>query len=113
MLVGTSVCSDTGSFAYMRLDTDCCRATATGAQITTNITEFSNNTPVNVSFSGVTNPTAQDVIGLFFQNASADDVLPLKYKWARTSPGYTSTGSGSLTFVLSNQRQNVQFQLFR
>ena len=93
--------------------TECCCAAASSVRITTNITSFSNNSPVNVTFSGVTSPTDQDVVGLFFQNASADDVLPLKYKWARTSPGYTTTGSGSLSFVLSNQRQNVVFQFFR
>ena len=40
-----------------------------------------------------------DVVGLYFADGSADATRPLKYKWARTSPGYTTTGSGSLTYA--------------
>ena len=54
---------------------------------------------------------AADCIGLYFQGSSVDEVLPLKYKWITNSPGANTTGAGSLTFNLLNQRQNLVFRL--
>lgn len=53
---------------------------------------------------------AADCIGLYFQGSSVDQVLPLKYKWITQSPGANTTGAGSLTFNLLNQRQNLVFR---
>ena len=53
---------------------------------------------------------AADSIGLYFQGSSVDQVLPLKYKWITESAGANTTGAGSLTFNLLNQRQNLVFR---
>ena len=51
---------------------------------------------VQVSWSGVPNPTVADVIALYVpSNANITDLVPAKYQWANQSPGYLS-GSGSL-----------------
>lgn len=77
-----------------------------------NTTSISNRQWINVSWSGVAAPTVQDCIGLYFQGSSVDQVLPLKYKWITQSPGANTTGAGSLTFNLLNQRQNLVFRYF-
>ena len=58
---------------------------------------------VQVSWSGVPNPTAADAVALVIPTSYAPDcdlhnTVPLKYRWAlQTNPNYLSTGSGSTT----------------
>ena len=58
---------------------------------------------VQVSWSGVPNPTAADAVALVIPTSYAPDcdlhnTVPLKYRWAlQTNPDYLSTGNGSTT----------------
>ncbi len=58
---------------------------------------------MQVSWSGVPNPTAADAVALVIPTSYAPDcdlhkTVPLKYRWAlQTNPDYLSTGSGSTT----------------
>lgn len=61
---------------------------------------------MQVSWSGVPNPTAADAVALVIATSYAPDcdlhkTVPLKYRWAlQTNPDYLSTGSGSTTSAL-------------
>ncbi|KAL0055672.1 hypothetical protein WJX82_003065 [Trebouxia sp. C0006] len=73
---------------------------------------------VTVSWSGVPNPTAADAVALVIPTSYAPDAnlhntVPLKYRWAlQTNPNYLTTGSGSTTFRILNQRADPHFLFF-
>lgn len=67
-----------------------------GIRVTANVTEASGQW-VRVAFSGVTDPRLDDTVALFAPgDANPSATAPVKYKWALTSPGYLSSGRGSL-----------------
>eukprot|EP00891_Asterochloris_glomerata_P006762 jgi/Astpho2/6762/fgenesh1_pg.00103_%23_1_t len=84
-------------------------------QLTTNLSSFGNGVNVLVSWTGVQNPGPADAIGLIMPPGVPLNTVavPLKYRFcAQAAPSYLTTGNGTATFRLLNQRQDVQFYLF-
>ena len=57
---------------------------------------------MQVSWSGIPNPTNADVVALYVQapGTTVDTLSPLRFQWVNRSPGYEQ-GSGSITCALS------------
>ncbi|KAK9801333.1 hypothetical protein WJX73_005521 [Symbiochloris irregularis] len=81
-------------------------------EINVNITSFKNRDWVEVAWSGVETPGADDAIAAVFVGMNLTLSVPLRYKFAVRDPEYLSTGSGNLTFQLLNQREDMQFLFF-
>ena len=58
-------------------------ASAASASLTTNVTSFRNNDPVNLAVSNPETPTIRDVVALYFTGANVTAVKPLKVTPAR------------------------------
>jgi hypothetical protein len=84
--------------------------------INVNITSFNvNGEYVNVSWSGIPNPSGNDVIALY-SPASADvkKKIPVQIMNASyTTPSYVRSGSGWTVFKLINMRQSFIFKLIQ
>ena len=55
---------------------------------------------MQVSWSGIPNPTIGDVIAYYVQTpaTTVDTLAPLKFQWVNRTPGYQS-GSGSIVYA--------------
>ncbi len=75
---------------------------------------IANDGVVTVSFSTTAPPSTLDWIGAFSPTNPSLVVtsVPVKYGKCKSSPGYMTTGVGSIAFGLTNLRANVAFYYF-
>ena len=67
---------------------------------------------VQVSWSGVAKPGPADAVAAVIAGSNLNATVPLRYRFAERSAKYLTTGSGSTTFQLLNQRADIQFLFF-
>lgn len=69
---------------------------------------------VEVSWGGVPQPAAGDIVAMYAEDAPPNASYPIKFVWAaQASPAYLDAGSGSYAFQILNYKTAVAFYFLR